>query len=99
MTAQPKSNPWISPEQYFEGEQLSDVRHEYVDGAVYAMAGASDDHNRIAGNLLARLTIHLRGSRCEAFINDMKLKASPGSNVFYYPDVMAVCDPKDGARY
>ena len=47
VTAIPKAADLISPEEYLEGERLAEVRHEYVDGRVYAMAGASDDHNRI----------------------------------------------------
>jgi len=48
MTAIPKAADLISPDEYLEGERLAEVRHEYVDGRVYAMAGTSDDHNRIA---------------------------------------------------
>jgi len=99
MTAVLKSSQWISPEEYLDGERLSEVRHEYIDGCVYAMAGASDDHNRIALNIATELNSQMRGGRCEAFMNDMKLKASPGSSLFYYPDVFVVCDPADNARY
>lgn len=99
MTAAPKSSLWISPEDYLEGELHSEVRHEYIDGAVYAMAGGSDDHNRIAGNIFAHLAQHLRGRRCEAFMTDLKLKASADSAIYYYPDVMVVCDPADRAKF
>ena len=92
------SRQLISVEEYLEGERLSDVRHEYVGGYVYAMAGASDDHNRIAGNIHGELRERLRGRRCEAFVADMKLKI-PGNQAFYYPDVLVACDPADNARY
>jgi len=92
------SRQLISVEDYLEGERLSDVRHEYVGGYVYAMAGASDDHNRIAGNIHGELRERLRGRRCEAFVADMKLKI-PGNQAFYYPDVLVACDPADNARY
>jgi Uma2 family endonuclease len=88
----------ISVEEYLEGERVSEVRHEYVDGYVYAMAGGSDDHNRIALNITSELREALRGKRCEPFGSDMKLKI-PGSNVFYYPDAFVVCDPGDNAKY
>jgi Uma2 family endonuclease len=90
--------PFISVEDYLEGERASEIRHEYVGGRVYAMAGASDDHNRIAGNIHGELRERLRGKRCEPFMADMKLKM-PGSEAFYYPDVLVACDSADDARY
>lgn len=100
MTALPKPVETITPEEYLAGEPLAEVRHEYVDGFVYAMAGASDEHNRIAGNIFAELRARLRGKRCEAFINDMKVKIPPVfADAFYYPDVLVACDPTDNAKY
>jgi Uma2 family endonuclease len=100
MTVIPKSADLISPDKYLEGERLAEVRHEYVDGRVYAMAGASADHNRIAGNIFAEIRERLRGHKCEPFINDMKVKIPPAfADVFYYPDVLVACDPTDNARY
>jgi Uma2 family endonuclease len=100
MSAIARPRNWISPEDYLEGEKASEVRHEYVDGAVYAMAGASDDHNRIAGNIFAELRERLRGRRCEPFMADMRAKmpASFGP-AYYYPDVLVACDPTDNAKY
>ena len=100
MQALAKPTGLISAEEYLEGERTSDVRHEFVDGRVYGMAGGSDDHNRIAGNLFAELRERLRGGPCEPFIHDMKVKIPPTfAEVFYYPDVMVVCDPTDQAKY
>jgi Uma2 family endonuclease len=100
MSALARPTGWISPEDYIAGERQSEVRHEYVDGYVYAMAGASDDHNRIAGNIFAELHQRLRGRPCEPFTNDMKVKIPPAfADVFYYPDVMVACDPTDNAKY
>ena len=100
MTAILKSSELIPVEEYLEGELLSEVRHEFVSGYVYAMAGASDEHNRIAGNIFAFLHAALRGKRCEAFTNDMKVKLSPQiGDVFYYPDALVACDPTDKSRY
>ena len=60
------------------------------------MAGASDDHNRVVLNICGELRERLRGKRCEPFMADMKLKM-PGSEAFYYPDVLVACDPTDNA--
>ncbi len=100
MTAIPKAADWISPDEYLEGERSAEERHEYVDGHVYSMAGASDDHNRIVLNLSSELRVALRGKRCEPFATDMKVKIPPAfAEVFYYPDVLVACDPTDNARY
>jgi len=100
MSAIAKPAGWISPEDYVEGERASEVRHEYVDGYVYAMAGASDDHNRISRIILTNLDNALRGKRCEPFGSDMKLKIPPTfADVFYYPDAFVTCDPADNAKY
>ena len=100
MSAIAKPSDWISPEEYIEGELRSEIRHEYVDGRVYGMAGASIDHNRIAGNLFGELRSSLRGRGCEAFIHDVKVKIRlEDAEVFYYPDVIVVCDPTEKAKY
>ena len=99
MTAVSKASHWISPEEYLEGERFSYIRREYVDGTVYAVAGASADHNRISGNIFTELSNRLRSSRCEAFMSAVKLKALPDSRLFFYPDVFVACDPADNAEY
>ena len=100
MTALPKLNETITPEEYLDGEPLADMRHEYLDGHVYAMAGASDEHNRITRNLLTSLHRSLRGKRCEPFSTDMKVKIPPAfADAFYYPDLLVTCDPTDNAKY
>src|SRR5260370_25838119 len=62
------------------------------------MAGASDDHNRVAGNIFGELRNGVRGKRSEPFMADMKLKI-PGAQPFYYPDVLVAGDPSDNAKY
>ncbi len=100
MTALPRSSDWISPEDYIAGELRSEIRHEYIEGRVYAMAGASRDHNGIAGNLFSVLHAHLRGTTCEPFMNDMKVKIPPQfANIYYYPDVVVACEPTDNADH
>jgi Uma2 family endonuclease len=93
-------HPYVSVEEYLEGELHSQVRHEYVEGHVYAMAGASDNHNRIAGNIFSFLHSALRDKPCEPFISDMKAKIPPQlASAFYYPDVLVACDPTDKEEY
>jgi len=100
MSAAATMDHWISPEAYLEGEQLSDIRHEYACGKVYAMAGASAAHNCIVGNLGAELNVHLKHTECTTFSNDMKLRMEDGmDSFFYYPDLMVTCDPTDNDEY
>jgi Uma2 family endonuclease len=93
MIASPQFN-YLSPAEYLQLEEQSDLKHEYIDGEVYAMAGASDRHVTIAGNLFAILRGHLRGSGCRVFMSDMKAKIET-ANRFFYPDVMVTCDERD----
>ncbi|MGH8501210.1 MAG: Uma2 family endonuclease [Gammaproteobacteria bacterium] len=81
---------WLSVEDYLVAEEVAEVRHEYVAGAVYAMVGATARHNRIAVRLASRLESHLAGSPCQTFISDMKVCAA---DAFYYPDVIVTCQP------
>jgi len=100
MTAAERQSEYLSPEDYLEGEILAKTRHEYINGQVYAMAGSTDDHNRISGNIFRELGNALRGQRCEPFINDVKIKIPPSfGDLFYYPDIFVACDPTNNAKY
>jgi Uma2 family endonuclease len=79
----------ISVEEYLEGEKLATVRHEYLYGYVYAMAGASPIHNIIAGNIHTVFNVALSKRECVVYNSDMKVQVE--DEVFYYPDVMVVC--------
>lgn len=92
MIASPQ--PSLSAEAYLQLEAQSQTKHEYINGEAYAMAGASDTHVTIAGNLFVLLRSHLRGSGCRVYIADMKVRIA-ARNCFYYPDVMVTCDPED----
>ena len=90
----------ISVEEYLAGELTSRDRHEYLGGVVYAMAGASDDHNVISLNLASALRTHLRGKRCRTYMADVKVRLQIAEeDVCYYPDVMIACDERDTHRY
>jgi Uma2 family endonuclease len=94
----PKKLQRLSVAEYLEAEKDSPVRHEYVDGQIFAMAGASDRHNRVSINLTSRLDNKLGDGPCEVFMADMKVWASEA--VFYYPDVVVACDgPGADAHY
>lgn len=83
-----------TPEAYLllENDNTSGMRHEYVNGLIYAMTGGTRNHNRIIRRLMTRLDRHLEGSPCEAFQSDMKVKIQRGTDVrFYYPDVQVTC--------
>lgn len=83
---------FVSPEEYLVSELDSPVKHEYVEGVVYAMAGARNVHNRIAGNVFGQLFVRLRGSSCAPYNSDTKVRIRfPTHERFYYPDVMVVC--------
>jgi Uma2 family endonuclease len=62
-------------------------------GQVYALAGASENHNRIAVNVLAALLPAARAAGCRVVGSDQKLQ--PGNDLYYYPDVQVLCDPTD----
>jgi Uma2 family endonuclease len=86
----------LTEEEYLAGEAVSQVRHEYLGGVVYAMAGATENHNFLSQNISSGLRSHLRGGPCRVFIVDMRArldtKIPPN---YYYPDVMVACDPRD----
>ncbi len=86
--------PSLSPEEYLEWEEKSEVRHEYIDGEVFAMAGSSDNHAAIVRNIIMAMGPHLRGSACSLYPQDIKAKIK-GSSRFYYPDLMVTCDDRD----
>ena len=86
--------PSISVDEYLRGEPVSDIRHEYVAGQVFAMAGAGEAHNRISLNIAFHLRAATRGTPCGVFISDMKVRVA-ARDAFYYPDVLLTCDPQD----
>lgn len=93
-----KLKPRITVEDYLEGEKISEIRHEFLDGEVYAMSGVSKNHNRISRRLLGKLIDHLKGSDCETFYNEVKLRIKH-LNRFYYPDLVVVCGADDEHDY
>jgi Uma2 family endonuclease len=84
----------VSVEDYLAGELVSPVKHEYLGGVVYAMAGARNVHNLIASNVLGSLHPRLRGSSCRPYNSDTKVRVRlPTHMRFYYPDASVICRP------
>ena len=80
----------LDEQAYVAFELASDVRHEFVDGVVRAMTGASIRHNAVAGNLFVELRALAMGTPCRVFIEGVRLRVSAKRH--YYPDVMVTCE-------
>jgi Uma2 family endonuclease len=84
---------YISPEEYLAIEHDNPIRHEYRRGLVYAMASGTDNHDRIALNLLTLVNLHLGSSDCRCHSGNVKV--SYKDEFYYYPDAFVTCDPRD----
>lgn len=84
----------FSAADYLAWEALQAERHEYLDGEVFAMAGAEDRHVTVAGNLYIALRQHLGGSPCRTYMSDMRLHVAAASS-YFYPDVLVTCSAHD----
>lgn len=89
-----KSADLISVEDYLSGELVSEIKHEFLGGAVHAMAGATMGHNLAASNTLGTLHSKLKGKSCRPFNSDAKVRIKLPSQIrFYYPDLQVICQP------
>lgn len=84
---------YISPQDYLEIERDNPVRHEYRRGLVYAVAGGTDNPDRIALNLLTLINLHLGGSECRFHSGNVKVNYR--NEFYYYPDAFVTCDSLD----
>jgi Uma2 family endonuclease len=82
--------PFVTEEDYLEMEAASSIRHDYVEGYIYAMAGGTKSHNKIAINIGAALHQQVKGTACDVFLSDVKLKIAD-RHCYYYPDIMLGC--------
>jgi Uma2 family endonuclease len=90
----PLPEPVATAAEYLRRERVASEKSEFVNGRIYAMAGASRTHNLIVGNTFAELRAQIRGRGCEAYVNDMRVKVSR-TGLYTYPDVAALCgEPK-----
>jgi Uma2 family endonuclease len=88
--ALPQTLPIFTPEEYLSLERCSKLRHEYLDGFVYAMAGESPEHSTICFNLSGVIHAQLMDSPCRGFSPNMKVRNDPGG-LYSYPDLAVVC--------
>lgn len=88
MSVLPKRR--LTPDEYLARERLADVRSEYFRGEVFVMAGGTRHHNRVKENLAGELFARLKGSPCQSFSSDQRVKVS-ATGLFTYPDVVIVC--------
>lgn len=94
MVAQREYGAIWTAEQYLEMEHSSNVRHEFIGGRVYAMAGGDQNHSRIGINVGAALADRLDDQACQVFNTDMKVRLA-NERDYVYPDASLTCDPRD----
>lgn len=87
MTGQKSS---ISENEYLEAERKALNKHEYYRGEIFAMAGATIEHNILFGNLFGELTNKLKGKNCKPFGSDLRVHI-PSNSLFTYPDITVIC--------
>ncbi|MBW8049358.1 MAG: Uma2 family endonuclease [Cytophagales bacterium] len=88
----------MSVEEYFELEKNSEIRHEYYQGEMFAMAGETKKHNSIAINCILALKNALKGKKCNVYMEDVKIEALK-DKYYPYPDVIVTCDNRDNDEY
>jgi len=84
----------MDQDEYLSWEAEQAEKHEYLAGDIYAMVGVRREHALVAGAVYAALRERLKGSPCQAFVADMKLRVE-AADAYFYPDVMVPCDPRD----
>jgi Uma2 family endonuclease len=94
MVSSPQKPLKMTVEEYLKWESQQEVRHEYVNGELFAMTGGTIPHNDIALNLYTALRPHLHSRGCRINVSDVKVEVSPTSP-YYYPDIIVSCDPRD----
>ena len=86
---------YISEQEYLEGEKVRDIKHEYINGEIWAMAGAKLNHQRLISQLVKKIGNRLENTQCEVFSSDVKVRADSG-NKYFYPDVLVSCNNENG---
>lgn len=86
--------PYLSEERYLALDRAAEVRSEYHEGQMYAMAGGSDAHATLGGNLFAEFRQALRGKPCRPVNNDLRVRI-PKTASYVYPDAMVLCGAAD----
>ena len=94
MAGQVQTQSWISPEEYLNIERRSTYRSEYVDGEMFAMAGATRQHNRISSNLVSEINQHIKSGDCNIYSSDLRVHV-PSTGYFTYPDIVITCGKEE----
>jgi len=94
MVAARENYPRFTPEEYFAWEEQQQVKHEYLNGEVYAMSGGSLNHSAIAANFIRLLGNHLNGRDCRLLTSDARVNVLESSD-YIYPDASVTCDQRD----
>ena len=87
----PKYFPKMSPSEFLEWERKQEYKHEYINGEVFAMSGASYIHNRISTNVIIDVGSFLRNKSCDTFGSDLRISVK-WKNSYFYPDAIIICD-------
>ena len=90
MTAAAAVQTYLTPEEYLAFERKAKTKHEYLDGQIFAMSGASFTHNFITMNTANQLYNQLVGGECQVAASDMRVKV-PQTESYFYPDIVVVC--------
>jgi Uma2 family endonuclease len=85
---------YFSVDDYLQWEEQQEEKHEYVNGLIYDMAGATENHVSLTGNFAAIILSHLRGTQCKVLSSDMKVNIA-AKKIYYYPDILVTCDERD----
>ncbi len=85
-------------EEYLQLEKDTDIRHEFWNGEVFAMAGGSRNHSEIGGNIYSCLGSNFKPQGCKVYQADVKLEFEE-ENYYVYPDVVLTCDKNDNDEY
>jgi len=94
MSTQPKS--LLTPEQYLEIERKAECKSEYVNGEMFAMSGASEEHNLLTVNLTVILAPQVRARGCQLYVSDMRVRV-PATGLYTYPDIIVACGQRQFA--
>ena len=95
--ALPLLKPEFDAAAFLDWDSTQTIKHEYIDGEVFAMAGVQLNHARAAGNLYLALRGHLGSTPCQTFMSDVKLRVE-AANCYFYPDLFVTCSAADRAN-
>ena len=89
---------YITEQDYLESEKCREIKHEYFDGEIFAMAGGSSNHQLLITRIIQKFANHLEDTPCKTFSSDMKVRIDNG-NKYFYPDVVVTCEKENDDPY